>query len=142
MKKWYSIGLVLLVIALMGMMVAACGSSTTTTTTSPATTAAATTAPSTSASPTGDASKLGIYFKDMGNNVVYITDVPEAGMAFPVTTSGDFASKIWATDASGAKVAAFTTEDGNVDYSSVVGKAVKIHVAAPTGGKGVYKIPK
>ena len=141
MKKWYSIGLLLLVIALMGMMVAACGSSTTTTTTAPATTAPASTAPSPAASPTADASELGVFFKDMGKNIVFITEVPEAGMVFPLTTEGDFASKIWATGASGAKVADLTTKDGNVDYSSVAGKAVKIHVVSPTGTKAVYKIP-
>ena len=142
MKKWHSVGLLLLVVALMGTMVAACGSSTTTTsTTASATTTPPTTAPATSASPSAGASELGIFFEDKGNNVVYITDVPEAGMAFPISTSGDFASKVWATDASGAKIADFTTADGNVDYSSVVGKAVEIRVKGPTGGKGVYTIP-
>ena len=64
-------------------------------------------------------------------------------MVFPISTSGDFAAKIWAVDASGAKVADFTTEDGKVDYSSVVDKAVKIMVEGPTRRcTGEYTIPK
>ena len=88
------------------------------------------------------AGEVGIVFKDMGNNVVFVTDSPQPGMAFPISTSGDFVSKVWATDASGAKIADFTTTDGNVDYSSVVGKAVKIIVQGPFGPPAEYTIPK
>ncbi len=86
--------------------------------------------------------RAGISFKDLGNHVVLITDTPQPGMVFPVSTSGSFAAKIWAVDAGGAKVADFTTADGKVDYSSVVDKAVKIMVEGPTGGTGEYTIPK
>jgi branched-chain amino acid transport system substrate-binding protein len=88
------------------------------------------------------AAELGISFKDMGNNVVFITDTVGPDMVYPLSTSGGFAAKIWAVDATGAKLADFTTADGKVDYSSVVDKAVKIMVEGPTGGTGEYAIPK
>jgi hypothetical protein len=88
------------------------------------------------------AGETGISFEDLGNNVVMITDTPQPGMVFPLSTSGDFAAKIWAIDASGAKVADFTTADGKVDYSSVVGKAVKIMVEGAFGNTAEYTIPQ
>jgi hypothetical protein len=89
------------------------------------------------------AGTIGMKFKDEGNNVVYVTDEVEPGMAYPISTSnGDFSAKVWAVDASGAKVADFTTLDGYVDYTSVVGKAVKILVQGPFGEPFEYTIPK
>jgi hypothetical protein len=132
MKRICSFGLLILVLMLVVTVTVACGSKEETTTTAAevtTTTAAA-------------AGAIGMQFKDEGNNVVYITDEVEPGMAFPISTSGDFASKVWAVDASGAKVADLTTTDGYVDYSSVLEKAVKIVVQGPFGDPFEYTIPK
>jgi hypothetical protein len=137
MKKICSLGLLVLILMLVVTVTVACGSKEETTTTAAevtTTTAAEVTETTVAAA--------GMVFKDMGNNVVYITDAPEPGMAFPVSTSGDYAAKIWASDASGAKVADFTTTDGYVDYSSVVATAVKITVQGPFGDPFEYTIPK
>jgi hypothetical protein len=146
MKKWYSIGLLLLLLALVGTMVVACGEKAATTTTAAPTTAPPTTAPPTTAAPTettvaagGDA--IGVYFEDLGNNVVKLTDVPAPGMAFPISTSGDFAATIEAFDASGASLGLLTTETGELDYSSVADTVAKIVVTASTGTAYEYEVP-
>ena len=148
MKKWYSLGLVLLLVALVGVMAVACGGDEETTTTAAPTTAPPTTAAptDTTAAPTDTTApaggeEIGIFFEDLGNNVVKITDVPAPGMAFPVTTSGDMAAKIEAFDASGASLGPLTTETGDLDYSSVADKVAKIVVTGPTGTVSEYMVP-
>ena len=145
MKKWYSIGLLLLVMVLVGTMVAACGSDETTdTTAAPTVTTEAptvTTAAPTDTTAAAGGDEIGIFFEDLGNNVVKITDVPAPGMAFPVTTSGDMAATIEAFDASGASLGALTTETGDLDYSSVADKVAKIVVTGPTGTVAEYMVP-
>ena len=86
--------------------------------------------------------EIGIFFEDLGNNVVKITDVPAPGMAFPVTTSGDMAAKIEAFDAAGASLGALTTETGDLDYSTVAGKVAKIVVDGPTGTIAEWTVPQ
>jgi hypothetical protein len=142
MKKIGSFGLLVLVLVLVVTVTVACGTKEETTTTVAAVTETTVAGPTTTV-----AGVAGIAFEAKPNNVVYITDSPEPGMAFPISTSGDYVSKIWAVDASGAKVADLTTTDGMVDYSSVVGKAVKIMVegpatTGPTGATGEWVIPK
>jgi len=142
MKKWYSIGLLLLVLVLVGTMVAACGDKEETTTTAAPTTAPPTTAaPTTATTAAAGGEEVGIFFEDMGNNKVKITDVPAPGMAFPVTTSGDMAATIEAFDSSGKSLGALTTETGELDYSSLAGKVAKIVVTGPTGTVAEYVIP-
>jgi hypothetical protein len=140
MKKICSLGLLVLVLVLVVTVTVACGAKEETTTTAAAVTET-TVAEVTTTVAAGGA--IGMKFKDEGNNVVYITDEVEPGMAYPISTSnGDFSAKVWAVDASGAKVADFTTLDGYVDYSSVVDKAVKIVVQGPFGDPFEYTIPK
>jgi hypothetical protein len=139
MKKIYSVGLLVLVLTLVVTVTVACGTKEETTTTAAAVTETTVAGVTT----TTAAGVIGMKFKDEGNNVVYITDEVEPGMAYPISTSnGDFSAKVWAVDASGAKVADFTTLDGYVDYTSVVGKAVKIVVQGPFGEPFEYTIPK
>ena len=89
MKKMYSLGLLVLMLMLVVTVTVACG--------------AEEPRRLQPKSPRPPWLTAGIQFKDEGNNVVYITDMPEPGMAFPISTSGDYAAKIWATDASGAR---------------------------------------
>jgi hypothetical protein len=139
MKRIYSVGLLVLVLTLVVTVTVACGTKEETTTT----VAAVTETTVAGVTTTTAAGTIGMKFKDEGNNVVYITDEVEPGMAYPISTSnGDFSAKVWAVDASGAKVADFTTLDGYVDYTSVVGKAVKIVVQGPFGEPFEYTIPK
>jgi hypothetical protein len=139
MKRIYSVGLLVLVLTLVVTVTVACGTKEETTTT----VAAVTETTVAGVTTTTAAGTIGMKFKDEGNNVVYITDEVEPGMAYPISTSnGDFSAKVWAVDASGAKVADFTTLDGYVDYTSVVGKAVKIMVQGPFGDPFEYTIPK
>jgi hypothetical protein len=139
MKRIYSVGLLVLVLTLVVTVTVACGTKEETTTT----VAAVTETTVAGVTTTTAAGTIGMKFKDEGNNVVYITDEVEPGMAYPISTSnGDFSAKVWAVDASGAKVADFTTLDGYVDYTSVVGKAVKILVQGPFGEPFEYTIPK
>jgi hypothetical protein len=141
MKKIYSLGLLVLALLLVVIVTVACGTKEeTTTTVAEVTETTVAEVTETTVAVTG--SEIGMQFKDEGNNVVYITDAVEPGMAYPISTSnGDFSSKVWAIDASGAKVADFTTLDGYVDYTSVVGKAVKILVQGPFGDPFEYTIP-
>jgi hypothetical protein len=138
-KKIYSLGLLVLVVMLVVTVTVACGTKEETTTT----VAAVTETTVEGGTTTTVAGAIGMQFKDEGDNVVYITDEVEPGMAYPISTSnGEFSAKVWAIDASGAKVADFTTLDGYVDYTSVVGKAVKILVQGPFGDPFEYTIPK
>jgi type IV pilus biogenesis protein CpaD/CtpE len=148
MKKLYSIGLLLLVLVMVGAVFAACGSEdTTTTTAAPATTTTAAPATPTTAAGATDTTaaaggqEIGIYFEDMGNNVVKITDVPAPGLAFPVVTSGDMAAKIEAFDAAGKSLGALTTDTGELDYSAVAANVAKIVVTGPTGTVSEYAVP-
>ena len=139
MKKWYSKGLLLLILVLVGAVFAACGSEEPTTTTAAPTTTTAAPTTTTTAAAGGD--EIGIFFEDLGNNLVKITDVPAPGMAFPVTTSGDMASKIEAFDAAGKSLGLLETATGELDYSSVADTAAKIVVTGPTGTVSEYVIP-
>jgi hypothetical protein len=107
---------------------------TTTTTAAPATTA-----PPITAAP--DLEGTGIFFEDLGNHVVKITDVPAPGMVFPVTTSGDMACTIEAFDAAGSSLGLLTTVTGVLDYSSVAASAAMIVVTGPTGAIAEYVLP-
>ncbi len=143
MKKWYSIGLLLLVLALMGSLLVACEKEEATETTAAVETTVAPTTDTAATETTagGAGTEIGIYFEDLGNNVVKITDVPAPGMAFPVTTSGDMASTIEAFDASGASLGLLTTDTGELDYSSVADTVAKIVVTGPTGTVSEYLVP-
>jgi hypothetical protein len=147
MKKWYSLGLLLLVLVLVGTMVVACGGKEDTTTTAAPTTAPPTTAPATTVATDATETtivggpEVGIYFEDLGNNVVKITDVPAPGMAFPVVTSGDMAAKIEAFDAAGASLGPLLTDTGELDYSAVAATVAKIVVTGPTGTVSEYLVP-
>ena len=98
------------------------------------------TSPTTVAGSTGTTAQPdGIYFTDQGNHVVKVSDVFQ-GAAYPVHTSGDMASTVEAFDASGASLGKLQTTDGNVDYSALAGKVVKIVVTNPHGTKGEYTV--
>ena len=142
MKKWYLVGLLVLVVALAALVLVACESEETTTTEAVETTVAPTEdTEATETTAAAGGAEIGIYFEDLGNNVVKITDVPAPGMSFPVTTSGDMASTIEAFDASGASLGMLTTDTGELDYSSVADTVAKIVVTGPTGTVSEYMVP-
>jgi hypothetical protein len=151
MKKWYSIGLLLLVLVLAASVLVACGSKEETTTTvadDTATTVAADTA-TTVAAATGEkvmpigpvGTELGLYAEDKGNNVLMVTDVPAPGLQFPISTSGDFAMTIEALGADGAVLGTITTDTGLVDYSAYAATAAKIRVTTIDGTVYVATLP-
>jgi hypothetical protein len=147
MRKWYSVGLVLLVLVLAASLLVACESREETTTTAvvettttaavEATTTSATEPPETTTSG-GVGTEVGIYFENLGNYVVRITEVPAPGLAFPVHTFPDdeFACTIEAFDAVGNSLGNLETDNGEVNYGSFlpnIGPGSKIVVTASTG---------
>ncbi len=145
MKKWYSIGLLVIAMILAASFLAACGGDDTTETTVADETAttvadetATTAAEGTSAVPEGvDTNTIGIYIIDTGNNTLAIWDVPAPGMAFPVHTAteqdDEFAMVITVLDASGAVLGELETVGGTVDYSAYADTAAKVTVTNKAG---------
>jgi hypothetical protein len=151
MKKWYSIGLLLLVLVLAASLLVACGSKEETATTvadDTATTVADTTA-TTVAAATGEkelpigpvGADLGLYAEDKGNNVLMITDVPAPGLQFPISTEGDFAMVIEALGADGAVLGTLTTTTGEVDYTAYAATAAKLRVTTIDGAVWMLTLP-
>lgn len=148
MKKWYSIGLLLLVLVMAASLLVACGTEKATETTAAATetTAAATETTAAAASdvkpmPTVMGTDLGLYGEDQGNNVVKVTDVPAPGLAFPISTEGDFAMKIEAFDAAGTSLGMVETTTGLVDYSAYADTAAALVFTTVDGTMWSYAIP-
>jgi len=133
MKKWYSIAVLVLVLALAGTVFAACGDDEETTTTAAPTTTTAAAAEE----------ELGIFFEDLGNNVVMVTDVPAPGLTFPIhtTPADDMASTVEAFDADGGSLGMLETDTGEIDYSEFAGDVVKIVVTDPNGTEWEYMVP-
>ena len=151
MKKWYSIGLLLLVLVLAASLLVACGSKDETATTAAddtATTVAADTATTAGATaadvkpmPTTLGTELGLYGEDQGNNVVKVTDVPAPGLQFPISTEGDFAMKIEAIGADGSVLGTISTTTGLVDYTEFAADAVSLLFTTVDGTQYSYAIP-
>jgi len=148
MKKWYAIGLLIVALALSASQLVACGEEEATDVTAAATETTeamtVTTEAMTETSTGGavDTTTIGMYFEDMGNNVVKVTDVPAPGLQFPIhtTPTDEFASTVEAFDASGAKLGDLETADGLVDYSEYADTAAKI-VVSWAGDSWEYMIP-
>ncbi len=148
MKKWYTIGLLVVFVVLAASFLAACGSEEATTTTAAETeTTAAETETTvaeteTTAAAGVDVNTIGLYFEDLGNNIIRITDVPAPGLQFPVHTmpADDFAVTIEVFDASGASLGMLDTDTGEVDYSAYADTAAKIVVTTGTGDTFEYEI--
>jgi hypothetical protein len=156
MKKWY-LPVVLALLLVVALTAIACnGEEATTTTAAPTTTTAAptttTAAPTTTVAATtattaaaaGASSELGIFFKDQGNNVVKITNVPFAGASFDVTTEGAYASKIEAFGADGKSLGTLELPEaaaGVLDYSKVADKVAKLVVTDMEGKVFEYLVP-
>ena len=156
MKKWYSIGLLVIAMILAASFLAACGGEEETTTTMAAdteTTVADDTATTvaegdgTTGVPAGvDTNTLGIYVIDTGNGTVAIWDVPAPGMAFPVHNAteqdDEFAMVITVLDASGADLGELDTIGGTVDFSEFADTAAQITVTNSAGEVvATYDIP-
>jgi hypothetical protein len=148
MKKWYAIGLLVVAMVLAASFLVACGEEEAPATTAAPTetTAAATetTAAATEETTGGvDVNTIGLYFEDMGNNVVKVTDVPAPGLQFPIHTipDDDFAVTIEVFDASGASLGLLDTDTGEVDYSMYADTAAKIVVTTGTGDVFEYMVP-
>jgi hypothetical protein len=145
MKKWYSIGLLLLVVVLTASVLVACGTKEETTTTVAATettaAAPASTAKPLPAGPVTADSAISLYGEDQGNNVLKVTDVPAPGLAFPISTEGDFAMKIEALDATGAVLGTLSTTTGLVDYTQYAATAAKLRITTVDGTVYEYTIP-
>jgi hypothetical protein len=147
MKKWYSIGLLLLVVVMAASLLVACGSKeeavTTTVAAATDTTvgAPASTAKQLGVGPAAADAALGLYGEDQGNNVLKVTDVPAPGLAFPISTSGDFAMTIEALGADGAVLGTITTDTGLVDYSQYAATAAKLRITTIDGTVYEYAIP-
>jgi hypothetical protein len=157
MKKWYSIGLLLLVLVLAASLMVACGSKDETATTADdtattvaddtATTVADATATTVAGAtdekimPTTLGTELGLYGEDQGSSVVKVTDVPAPGLTFPIASSGDFAMKIEAIGADGTVLGTIETADGLVNYAAYADTAEKLLFTTIDGTKWVYLIP-
>ena len=148
MKKWYSIGLLVVALVMAASFLVACGGDETTETTAAETetTAAETETTAAETETTAgeggipaevDTNTLGIYVVDMGNNTLSIWDVPAPGMAFPVHNAteqdDDFAMVISVLDASGAVLGELDTVGGVVDYSAYADTAAQITVTNLAG---------
>jgi hypothetical protein len=112
----------------------------------PTTTTAAPTTEVTGATETTVAAsaELGIFFEDLGNNVVHITNVPMPGASFDVTTEGQFASVIEAFDAAGKSLGLLELPEaaaGKLDYSSIADKVAKLVVTDMMGKVFEYTVP-
>ncbi len=147
MKKLYSLGLLVLVLVLVGTTVVACGGTDETTTTAAPTTVAPEVTDTTMAEVTDTTAggavgtEIGVYFEDQGNNVVKVTDVPAPGLAFPMSTEGDFAATMEAFDAAGASLGLLETTTGLLDYSSVADTAATIVVTTSSATVFTYEVP-
>jgi len=88
---------------------------------------------------------IGVYFEDLGNNVVMMTDVPAPGMAFPIHTGTDeYAATIEAFDAEGNSLGMLEcpeADGGELDYSSVADEVAKIVVTTFAGVPFEYMVP-
>lgn len=142
MKKWYSIGLLVIAVVLAASFMVACGGDEATETTAAPTetTAAATETTAAPAAGGVDVNTIGVYFEDQGNNVVKVTDVPAPGLQFPITTAGEFAFTIEVLDASGAVLGTLQTDDGLVDYTEFAANAAKIKFTSAAGDVFEYEI--
>ena len=140
MKKIYSLGLLVLVLMLVVAVTAACGTKETTETTAAEVTET-TVAEVTETTTGGVGTEIGVYFEDQGNNVVKITDVPAPGLAFPMSTGGDYPAVMEAFDAAGASLGLLETTTGLLDYSSVADKVAKIVVTTSGGVPFEYVVP-
>jgi major membrane immunogen (membrane-anchored lipoprotein) len=139
MKKWYSIGLLLLVLVLAASLLVACGTKDeTTTTVAPVTTVA----PETT---TTVGQTTGIFFEDQGSSKVLIWVVPDPGQKFTIGTEGAFGDKIEAFDAAGKSLGFLELLDaanGVLDYSAVAGIAKIVVTDVPHDGATYeYLIP-
>ncbi len=149
MKKLYSMGLLMLVLVLAASLLVACGSEDETTTTVAATettvaetattVAAASDVKEIMAGPAG--TELGLYGEDQGSNVLKVTDVPAPGLAFPISTEGDFAMVIEAIGADGAVLGTIATTTGLVDYTEFAETAASLLFTTVDGTKWSYMIP-
>jgi len=145
MKKWYSIGLLVVVVIMASAFLVACGDEEETTTTEAMT---ETTEAMTEETVPEDATEvaedveLGLYFEDLGNNVVMVTDVPAPGLSFPIHTTpdDDFAMVIEVLDADGNVLGTLETDTGEVDYSEYAADAAKIVVTNKAGDSWEYEI--
>ena len=140
MKKWYAIGLLVIALALASAFVVACGEEEATTDVSTETTEAMT--ETTEAASSVDTNTIGLYFDDLGNNIIRITDVPAPGLQFPVTTdpSNDFAVTIEAFDADGNSLGNLETTTGEVDYTAYADTIAKIVVTTFDGTEHEHEI--
>lgn len=152
MKTRYSVALVLLVLLLSASLAVACESQEETTTTAAVetTTTAAVETTATSVEPptettaiSGVGTEAGIYFENLGNYVVRITEVSASGLATPVHTFPDdeSACTIEAFDAIGKSLGNLETDTGEVNYGSLlpnIGPGSKIVVTAPGGVEYEY----
>ena len=140
MKKWYSIGLLVVALVLASAFLVACGEEEATTDVSTETTEAMT--ETTEAASSVDTNTIGLYFDDLGNNIIRITDVPAPGLQFPVTTdpSNDFAVTIEAFDADGNSLGNLETTTGEVDYTAYADTIAKIVVTTFDGTEHEHEI--
>jgi hypothetical protein len=156
MKKIHSLGLLVLVLMLVVAVTAACGTKETTETTAAEVTETTvaevtettvaevtetTVAEVTETTAGAVGTEIGVYFEDQGNNVVKITDVPAPGLAFPMSTGGDYPAIMEAFDAAGASLGLLETDTGLLDYSSVADKVAKIVVTTSGGVPFEYVVP-
>ncbi len=86
----------------------------------------------------------GIHFEDQGDSILYVEDIINEELAFPASTSGDFAVQAWVVDADGNKLADLhTEEEGYLDYSEYAEEAARLYVlGGAADGKFVYEIVK
>lgn len=116
------------------------------TTVTPTTEATVTTEPVTTTETTAAAGggETGVFFEDLGNNVVKIINRPFPGAEFMVTTEGAFASKVEAFDAQGASLGLLDIPEaanGEVDYSPIADAIAKIVVTDMEGKVFEHAIP-
>jgi hypothetical protein len=149
MKKWYAIGLLVVALVLAASVLVACGEETTETTAAETETTVAETETTvaetdTTAATTGgvDVNTIGLYFEELGNNIVKVTDVPAPGLQFPIHTipDDDFAVVVEVLDAGGAVLGTLDTENGEVDYSAYADTAAKIKVTTKAGDSFEYEL--
>jgi ABC-type glycerol-3-phosphate transport system substrate-binding protein len=126
MKKWHSVGLLLMVLVLSALLLVGCGSKDETTTTAalePTTTVAVAT--------------TGIFFEDLPNSQVHIWVVPDPGQRFDIGTEGQYGDIIEAFDAAGnslGELELLDSANGILDYSTVTGIAKIVVTDVPHGG--------
>lgn len=157
MKKWYSLGLLVIAVVLVSAFLVACGEEEVTTTEATTEVTEATTesteavtetteavTETTAAETTGgvDVNTIGLYFEDLGNNVIKVTDVPAPGLQFPIHTipDDDFACTIEVFDADGNSLGMLDTDTGEVDYSMYADTAAKIVITTFDGVEHEYEI--